>query len=138
MWFIHDDAARFSTVMRKHFDATHPGKWIGRGGHATWPPRSLDLSPLDFFFWGYLKSFAYQTPVGLVGDLTDRIAMALADISSTWGVFEHVQQFLVRRSRLCRDLHGRNFLQILEKFLVVFFLTLNYDEVCSIILLYIK
>ena len=26
----------------------------------NWPPRSPDLSPLDFFLWGYLKSKVYN------------------------------------------------------------------------------
>jgi hypothetical protein len=26
-----------------------PGKCIGRGGSITWPPRSSDITPLDFF-----------------------------------------------------------------------------------------
>ena len=31
--------------------------WIGRGGPIPWPPRSPDLSPLDFFsFWGTLRT----------------------------------------------------------------------------------
>ena len=27
-----------------------------------WPPRSLDLSPWDFFHWGYLKDKVFITP----------------------------------------------------------------------------
>ena len=26
----------------------------------TWPPHSPDLTPLDFYLWGYLKSVVYQ------------------------------------------------------------------------------
>jgi hypothetical protein len=29
-----------------------PEKWIGRGGPISWPPRSPDLTPLDFFIFG--------------------------------------------------------------------------------------
>ena len=35
------------------------GTWIGRRGAQEWPPRSPDLNPLDFFYWGYLKSKVY-------------------------------------------------------------------------------
>jgi hypothetical protein len=38
---------------------TFPGRWIGRGGSVLWPPKSTDLTPLDFFFWGYVKNFLY-------------------------------------------------------------------------------
>jgi len=26
-------------------------KWVGRGGPLTWPPRSPDLTPLNFAYW---------------------------------------------------------------------------------------
>lgn len=32
---------------------------ISRGGGVNWPSRSCDLTPLDFFFWGYVKSKVY-------------------------------------------------------------------------------
>jgi hypothetical protein len=40
--------------------ATVPNRWIGRAGAADeewmkWPPRSPDLTPCDFFLWGYVK-----------------------------------------------------------------------------------
>ena len=28
--------------------------WIGRGGKIAWPPRSPDVTPLDFSVWGIL------------------------------------------------------------------------------------
>ncbi|EFN85682.1 hypothetical protein EAI_02991, partial [Harpegnathos saltator] len=30
-------------------------------GPIEWPPRSPDMNPLDFFFWGYLKDCIYKT-----------------------------------------------------------------------------
>jgi len=38
----------------------HPNRWIDRGGRVPWPPRSPDLNPLDFFFWGYSKNIVYD------------------------------------------------------------------------------
>ena len=32
-----------------------PGRVISRNGDYNWPPRSCDLTPLDFFLWGYVK-----------------------------------------------------------------------------------
>ena len=32
---------------------------IGRGFQNIWPARSPDLTPLDFYFWGTLKSHVY-------------------------------------------------------------------------------
>ena len=36
------------------------GKVIGRNMEKYWPPRSPDLTPLDFFLWGYLKQKVYK------------------------------------------------------------------------------
>uniref|UniRef100_A0A673ARX4 Transposase Tc1-like domain-containing protein n=1 Tax=Sphaeramia orbicularis TaxID=375764 RepID=A0A673ARX4_9TELE len=34
-------------------------EWIGRRGFIEYPPCSPDLTPLDFFLWGYLKDKVY-------------------------------------------------------------------------------
>ncbi|KAJ4446265.1 hypothetical protein ANN_12959 [Periplaneta americana] len=33
------------------------GSWIGRGGVISWPPRSPDLTPLDYYLWCWIKSW---------------------------------------------------------------------------------
>jgi hypothetical protein len=55
--------------LNKHF----PGKWIGRRGAIEWAPRSPDLTPCDFFLWGYLKQKVYMTPVKDLNELKQRI-----------------------------------------------------------------
>jgi len=32
------------------------GRWVGRGGHTAWPPRSPDLTPLDILRGGLLRT----------------------------------------------------------------------------------
>ncbi len=46
--------------VRAWLDEKFPGRWIGRRGPIEWPTRSPDLSPCDFFLWGYLKNIVYQ------------------------------------------------------------------------------
>jgi hypothetical protein len=56
-------------------------KWIGRVGPVTWPPRSPDLTPLDFFFWGYIKDAVYVPPLATVlPELAGRIRDAVATV----------------------------------------------------------
>ena len=44
--------------------------------HAVeWPPCSPDLTPCDFFLWGYLKSKVYRTPPNDLDDLRARIRL---------------------------------------------------------------
>ena len=50
----------FHFDVRAHLIVNLPGRWIGRDSHnesslLTWPPRSPDLTPCDFFLWGYIK-----------------------------------------------------------------------------------
>jgi hypothetical protein len=54
----------YTDTMKMHF----PGKWIGRQGPITWPPRPPDFSPLHFFPWGYIKVLVYQMRVQDVDD----------------------------------------------------------------------
>ncbi|EGI62297.1 hypothetical protein G5I_09380 [Acromyrmex echinatior] len=34
----------------------YPNHWIGRRGSVLWPPRPLDLNPLDYYLWEYVKN----------------------------------------------------------------------------------
>lgn len=40
----------YSREVRDLLDEKLPDSWIGRGGPTNWPPRSPDLTPLDFSF----------------------------------------------------------------------------------------
>ena len=63
-WGSH--AHRFS-------DATFPNRWTGRDGPTPWPPRSPDITPLDFFLWRYVKDKVFSTPVPNITNLKARI-----------------------------------------------------------------
>ncbi|KAJ4441977.1 hypothetical protein ANN_11841 [Periplaneta americana] len=49
----------WSLIVREFLDTQFPGRWIGRGGPTRWPPRSPDITPLDFLLWGYVKNKVY-------------------------------------------------------------------------------
>jgi hypothetical protein len=55
---------------------------ISRHLPQTWPPRSPDLSPVDFWYWGALKQMVYENgiPDSLL-DLKERIIIASSRIS---------------------------------------------------------
>jgi hypothetical protein len=67
--------------VRAFLDTTFPGRWIGRGGPIAWPPRSPDVTPLDFFMWGYVKNIVYETKVQDVETMRARITSAVAMIT---------------------------------------------------------
>ncbi|GFT08897.1 uncharacterized protein TNCV_4104141 [Trichonephila clavipes] len=63
MWFQQDGApSYYARHVREHLDRTFPNRWIGHGGPVAWPPRSPDLSPLDFFLWGAMQASCMTRP----------------------------------------------------------------------------
>ena len=50
---VHFNVGRDVTTF---LDETFPGRWVGRGSPTAWPPSSSDLTPLDFFAWGLLRT----------------------------------------------------------------------------------
>jgi hypothetical protein len=46
----------FHRDVTTFLDETFPGRWVGRGGPTTWPPRSPDLTPLAFLHGGLLRT----------------------------------------------------------------------------------
>ena len=91
MWFQHDGvSAHFAVAVRQLLDARYPNRWVGRGSHIAWPPRSPDLTSLDFYLWGHLKSLVHETPIQLKQDLIVRIVEASARISETHGNFDRI------------------------------------------------
>lgn len=53
---------------------------ISRNGPINWPPRSCDLTPLDYFLWGYVKSLVYADKPETLEHLEDNIRRVIAEI----------------------------------------------------------
>jgi len=47
--------------------------WLGTYRSIPWPPRSPDLSSLDFFLWGHLQSIVYAVSIQNMEHLKQRI-----------------------------------------------------------------
>ena len=60
-------------LVRGFLNETFPDRWIGRDGPIPWPPCSPDITPLDFFLWGYVKDIVYRTQIRDITDLKQRI-----------------------------------------------------------------
>jgi len=58
--------------------AKFPNRWIETDGPTLWPPRSPDITPLDFVLWGYVKD---KFPVPDITNLKARITDAFATIT---------------------------------------------------------
>ena len=114
MWLQQDGAPpHYARVARNYLDQAYPDRWIGRLGPIRWPARSLDLNPLDFFFWGRMKELVYSTPVVDQMDLVARIAVAAQQIQDTVGIFASVREGMLRRCNACIEANGENFEHLL-------------------------
>jgi hypothetical protein len=51
-------------VIKNSLHTTFAGRWIGKEGSIPWPPRTPDLTPLNFFFWCFLKNYIYMAKIG--------------------------------------------------------------------------
>jgi len=76
-----------------------------------WPQRSPDLTPPDYFLWGYLKGTVYQnkprTIDALKANITEGIQAVTAD------VLARTFQNMARRVQSCLDANGGHFQHML-------------------------
>ena len=71
------------------------------------PFRSPDLTPLDFFLWGFLKEKVYETEPENVEDMIARLHAAIATIDAA--MLQRVRREAVRRAHACLDVGGGHF-----------------------------
>lgn len=91
MWFQQDDAPchegtgpMLKTMLKD--------KFISSNGPVHWPPRSCDLTPMDYFLWGYLRTLVYaEEKPRTVDELIMKIRQAIAtiDVNMLEAVFKH-------------------------------------------------
>ncbi|CAB3374993.1 uncharacterized protein LOC135941959 [Cloeon dipterum] len=75
--------SRFSDGLRNLLDTRLSDHWIGPVSDSMppWPQRSPEMSPLDFFLWGFVHDYVYDSgPVASVAELRHRIARAVSSV----------------------------------------------------------
>jgi hypothetical protein len=85
MWFQHDGVpAHFSAQAQQHHNHNlqFPDRWLGCGGPVSWPARSPDLNPLDFFLWGHLQEIVYRDLLTDIEDLTTEFHVDVTTIDA--------------------------------------------------------
>jgi hypothetical protein len=71
-----------------------------------WPPRSPDLTPLEFYLWAHLKAMVYQVKIQNVDNLKERIRDACA--RTTPDVLKRVRHEWERHMSMCYQCNGRD------------------------------
>ena len=103
--FMQDGAPpHFSCFVTDVLNERFPDAWIGRGGPVPWPPRSPDLSPLDFFLWRYIKNTVYAEKIRNIQHLQDRNTSAIETV--TRDVIQKTWQEIEFRLDVSRSTNG--------------------------------
>ena len=106
----HDGAPpHYSRQVIEHLNQAFPGRWIGRGGPHAWPARSPDLTPLDFYLWGHMKTLVYKTKVNSREELLHRIQEAADQLKNNPAVLRKATQSVLERVRMCSEVGGTHF-----------------------------
>ncbi|GFU07644.1 uncharacterized protein TNCV_1646691 [Trichonephila clavipes] len=80
LWFQQDGACHTARATIDLLKDTFGDRLISRFGPVNWRPRSCDLTPLDYFLWGYVKSLVYADKPQTLDHLEDNIRRDIADI----------------------------------------------------------
>lgn len=104
-WFQQDSATCHTSIETMSFLHEFFGERIISKG--LWPPRSPDLTPPDFFLWGYLKERVYKNRPHTLNELKMNITTEINNISV--GVLHKVSTNVVKRIRACINEQGSHF-----------------------------
>ena len=99
----------WSREVRAFLNEIFPSRWIGRDGPFHWAARSPDLSPLDFYLWGFIKDRVYGRRPSSLTELRDYIKDEVMAVLASClpDVFSNFE----RRLQLCLNEHGGHFEQ---------------------------
>jgi len=110
MYFHHDGAPpHYTRRMREYLNESFPTCWLGRGGPVAWPPRSPDLTLLDYYLWGHMKTLMYETKVDSRTALRHRIFAVAEHIHNHPDNFASATQSLLICAEKCIATGGGHF-----------------------------
>lgn len=105
MWFQQDGATpHFANQTIALLKEKFNGRVISRNGDVNWPARSCDLTPLDFFLWGYVKSQVYKNNPHSINKLKDEIIRVIREIEPQ--LCQRVIENFNKRLDICGNARG--------------------------------
>ena len=78
-----------------------------------WPARSLDLTPLDYCLWGWMKDIVYQIKVNTHDELIVCIMDAAAIINNSSDKLRNATRAIHTRATKCVEVGGDTFENLL-------------------------
>lgn len=108
IFFQLDGAPAHNAMVTRNFlNHTFPNNWIGTYGPVNWPPRSPDITPLDFFLWGFLKDQVYSKENNNMEELRRNTASAFEKIKPVHVI--NALRAIEKRCQLCIQNNGGHF-----------------------------
>lgn len=105
MWFQQDGATSHTAHVTIDLLKSKFGeRVISRNGPVNWPPRSCDLTPLDYFLWGYVKSLVYTNKPATLQELRANIEREIAEIPIN--LCKKVVENWIQRLDFCKRARG--------------------------------
>lgn len=107
LWWVQDGATPHRTnPVRDRIRQVFGRRVIAMGHEHEWPARSPDLTPCDFFLWGWLKQKVYVTPPQNVDDLRRRIVDAANSLTPQ--MITNSIRAMETRARMCVNNGGQH------------------------------
>ncbi|XP_012059065.1 PREDICTED: uncharacterized protein LOC105622255 [Atta cephalotes] len=110
IWFQQDGApchtANAIDLLRTVFE----NRIISRNADVNWPPRSCDLTPLDYFLWGTVKDECYANQSETIQKLKHEIKVAIDEIRAH--IVENILKNWIDRMGYCAASRGSHLNEI--------------------------
>ena len=104
-WFQQDGAtAHTARTSLRFLEDIYEDRVISKG---IWPARSPDLTPLDFFLWGYLKGRVYKNNPQTIDELKAAITLEIQGILQI--TLHKTFENMMKRARKCQEVNGGPF-----------------------------
>lgn len=105
MWFQQDGAkCHTAAESRELLKTRFADRFISLGDNIEFPPRSCDLTPLDFFLWGYVKEKVYANNPTTIPELKNEIRRIIGEIQPH--LCQNVIRNLNKRILHCKKSRG--------------------------------
>ncbi len=104
--------AHWTLPVRKFLNNNFPD-WIGRGGRTAYPPRSPDLTLMDFSVWGIMKDRVFANPLHNVNELEEAITTEFDIINQDQELLNRMVAANIKRYLKCVEMQGQHFEHLL-------------------------
>lgn len=106
MWYQQDGAPPHNAnVVINYLQQKFANRIISTRSVVAWPPRSPDLTPLDFYLWGYIKDQVYgQENYNTLEELQQAVQRAFDAIDRR--TLRKVVRSTLRRCQMCLEHDG--------------------------------